>query len=116
MTKLARPEGLEPPTPRFVVWCSIQLSYGRSERRDVAEPPPGINPFMEGTGIKLEFGTNTMAYAASLSNSRRIDSPITPVPTRALPAAMMSAVRSPFLSTFKQAVSINVASSAMANE
>src|SRR5262245_26928582 len=27
--KVARPEGFEPPTPRFVVWCSIQLSYGR---------------------------------------------------------------------------------------
>jgi hypothetical protein len=26
---MARPEGFEPPTPRFVVWCSIQLSYGR---------------------------------------------------------------------------------------
>jgi hypothetical protein len=26
---LARPEGVEPPTPRFEVWCSIQLSYGR---------------------------------------------------------------------------------------
>ena len=29
---LARPEGFEPPTPRFVVWCSIQLSYGRAWR------------------------------------------------------------------------------------
>src|SRR5947209_20251116 len=28
--KMARPEGLEPPAPRFVVWCSIQLSYGRA--------------------------------------------------------------------------------------
>jgi hypothetical protein len=28
---LARPERLELPTPRFVVWCSIQLSYGRSQ-------------------------------------------------------------------------------------
>ena len=28
-TEVARPEGFEPPTPRFVVWCSIQLSYGR---------------------------------------------------------------------------------------
>jgi hypothetical protein len=28
---LARSEGFEPPTPRFEVWCSIQLSY---ERRD----------------------------------------------------------------------------------
>src|SRR6187549_3710941 len=32
---MARPEGFEPPTPRFVVWCSIQLSYGRLERRDI---------------------------------------------------------------------------------
>jgi hypothetical protein len=29
LRKLARPERLELPTPRFVVWCSIQLSYGR---------------------------------------------------------------------------------------
>src|SRR5579862_4476229 len=29
MVALARPERLELPTPRFVVWCSIQLSYGR---------------------------------------------------------------------------------------
>ena len=26
---LARPRGVEPLTPRSVVWCSIQLSYGR---------------------------------------------------------------------------------------
>ena len=26
---MARPEGLEPPTPRFEAWYSIQLSYGR---------------------------------------------------------------------------------------
>ena len=25
---LAHPKGFEPLTPRFVVWCSIQLSYG----------------------------------------------------------------------------------------
>ena len=29
---MARPEGFEPPTPRSVVWCSVQLSYGRSIR------------------------------------------------------------------------------------
>src|SRR5262245_66229508 len=33
--KVARPKGFEPLTPRFVVWCSIQLSYGR------LVPPPG---------------------------------------------------------------------------
>src|SRR5690348_11892467 len=26
---MARPRGVEPLTPRSVVWCSIQLSYGR---------------------------------------------------------------------------------------
>src|SRR5216683_794048 len=30
--KLARPRGVEPPTPRSVIWCSIQLSYGRVPR------------------------------------------------------------------------------------
>jgi hypothetical protein len=28
-TQLARPKRFELLTPRFVVWCSIQLSYGR---------------------------------------------------------------------------------------
>jgi hypothetical protein len=44
--QVARPEGLEPPTPRFVVWCSIQLSYGRSAGGgDVADPSrPGKAP------------------------------------------------------------------------
>jgi hypothetical protein len=32
LMKLARPKGFEPLTPRFVVWCSIQLSYGRLSR------------------------------------------------------------------------------------
>src|SRR5262245_39541831 len=27
--EVARSEGFEPPTPRFEVWCSIQLSYER---------------------------------------------------------------------------------------
>jgi hypothetical protein len=30
--EVARPKGFEPLTPRFVVWCSIQLSYGRAMR------------------------------------------------------------------------------------
>lgn len=36
--QLARPEGFEPPTPKFVAWCSIQLSYGRVvQKRNCAE-------------------------------------------------------------------------------
>ena len=27
---MVRPERFELPTPKFVAWCSIQLSYGRS--------------------------------------------------------------------------------------
>ncbi len=27
--QLVRPERFELPTPKFVAWCSIQLSYGR---------------------------------------------------------------------------------------
>jgi site-specific DNA recombinase len=34
---MARPKRFELLTPRFVVWCSIQLSYGRFARR--AEKP-----------------------------------------------------------------------------
>ena len=30
--KMARPKRFELLTPRFVVWCSIQLSYGRVAR------------------------------------------------------------------------------------
>jgi site-specific DNA recombinase len=36
---MARPKGFEPLTPRFVVWCSIQLSYGRLTRRRGLGPP-----------------------------------------------------------------------------
>jgi hypothetical protein len=35
--ELARPERFELPTPRSVVWCSIQLSYGRIRRRNPAK-------------------------------------------------------------------------------
>jgi hypothetical protein len=37
-SKLARPKRFELLTPRFVVWCSIQLSYGRATGRDRHNP------------------------------------------------------------------------------
>ena len=46
LKRLARPRGVEPLTPRSVVWCSIQLSYGRVprnpigfQRMQIATPP-----------------------------------------------------------------------------
>ena len=42
---LATSEGFEPPTPRFEVWCSIQLSYEVcSERVRWLASPRGIEP------------------------------------------------------------------------
>src|SRR5262245_5656889 len=38
---LARSEGFEPPTPRFEVWCSIQLSYERRGFLQSAGPLSG---------------------------------------------------------------------------
>ena len=41
---MARPEGFEPPAPRFVVWCSIQLSYGRAGSGDIGLEVSACNP------------------------------------------------------------------------
>ena len=41
---MARPEGFEPPAPRFVVWCSIQLSYGRAGGGDIGGRAEPRNP------------------------------------------------------------------------
>ena len=46
---MARPKGFEPLTPRFVVWCSIQLSYGRAgagdrQARDIGGGSDPRNP------------------------------------------------------------------------
>jgi hypothetical protein len=46
---MARPDGFEPPTPRFVVWCSIQLSYGRVLRIARENIPKRAKPL--GTGL-----------------------------------------------------------------
>ncbi len=45
--EMARPKGFEPLTPRFVVWCSIQLSYGRVPpwrlSKQCSLPPTAVN-------------------------------------------------------------------------
>ena len=43
LLRMARPEGFEPPTPKFVAWCSIQLSYGRAERELCREGRRPVN-------------------------------------------------------------------------
>jgi hypothetical protein len=68
LKRLARPRGVEPLTPRSVVWCSIQLSYGRLACRGGATtaatttPPPGAkargpNPQPAEVGPRLTFCT-----------------------------------------------------------
>ncbi len=32
---MVRPERFELPTPKFVAWCSIQLSYGRKAEAEL---------------------------------------------------------------------------------
>ena len=52
---MARPEGFEPPTPKFVVWCSIQLSYGRVPRQNVLARRRiaiGFRPNWQGGGCR----------------------------------------------------------------
>ena len=48
--KVARPKRFELLTPRFVVWCSIQLSYGRV-LPVMAEPSTGIRPGKAALGM-----------------------------------------------------------------
>ncbi len=45
-SEMARPKGFEPLTPRFVVWCSIQLSYGRAV--PCGTPRIGLCPARQG--------------------------------------------------------------------
>src|SRR5436309_1357229 len=52
---MARPEGFEPPTPRFVVWCSIQLSYGRWLRIARQMVQTGINGRERGHSYSLHL-------------------------------------------------------------
>ena len=52
LKRLARPKRFELLTPRFVVWCSIQLSYGRALGSHLI-PGPGMGAadFLEGAAM-----------------------------------------------------------------
>jgi drug/metabolite transporter (DMT)-like permease len=65
---MARPKGFEPLTPRFVVWCSIQLSYGRVGRGLTA----CRRGMQEGAGRSLGRGLEFEVRNATLA-ARRAD-------------------------------------------
>lgn len=57
---MARPEGFEPPTPKFVAWCSIQLSYGRVAGAGLCmKRHLRVNGFDEAEVISSRYGTST---------------------------------------------------------
>ena len=68
---LARPERFELPTPRFVVWCSIQLSYGRLTSPGIIAPSAGaacgarhsysLKPPLASVALAGDFGDNARA-------------------------------------------------------
>ena len=43
LSLLVRPERFELPTPKFVAWCSIQLSYGRASRQLCPNSDDSVN-------------------------------------------------------------------------
>ena len=63
---MARPKGFEPLTPRFVVWCSIQLSYGRPrEAPHIGRACNLGNDFMENSSKFLTICGNVVAPSHS---------------------------------------------------
>ncbi len=65
---LARPEGFEPPAPRFVVWCSIQLSYGRAGDGDIGVRIAARNPAPRRPGGDCRRLQNDLERRASKVN------------------------------------------------
>jgi hypothetical protein len=57
LKKMARPRGVEPLTPRSVVWCSIQLSYGRINRSALSRSSASLAVIS--AGYPLRAGAHT---------------------------------------------------------
>src|SRR5881275_2037526 len=83
LAEMARPKRFELLTPRFVVWCSIQLSYGRMPEAAKRANRQGIS-YRLGLGL-ARFVSRTVLFAfptgylrfggmasASAASSRRI--------------------------------------------
>ena len=77
---LARPKGFEPLTPRFVVWCSIQLSYGRlcrGPRAALGARGGRAHSYSLGRGLarSLSRARHATAYDLSFPRKRASRSP-----------------------------------------
>ena len=68
LEKLARPKRFELLTPRFVVWCSIQLSYGRFARR------PGNVPAC-GAGLSYRFRASLASAGSQFRTGEALPRP-----------------------------------------
>lgn len=64
---MARPKGFEPLTPRFVVWCSIQLSYGRPADRSAVEACSGREGVSRGSFRAWQVGIGKWVSAGGLA-------------------------------------------------
>ena len=68
--KVARSGGFEPPTPRFVVWCSIQLSYERARRGARRRPRGGPYPNRPAPASVLGWGDQLRSSFAKSSQKK----------------------------------------------
>ena len=59
LKKMARPKRFELLTPRFVVWCSIQLSYGRVFRLCIGLQGARMRPNKVRTVAKSALATRS---------------------------------------------------------
>ena len=69
---MARPKRFELLTPRFVVWCSIQLSYGRMLRKEAfAWPTQRADSYRPGPRMARLFGKSKAAGDQAVARSSR---------------------------------------------
>src|ERR1700742_690344 len=87
---MARPKRFELLTPRFVVWCSIQLSYGRRGRWAVTPAGRGISYRLDPA---LASRPAPSGQNPRVANGMRVRRAIFPIKAGDQPAALMRTVR-----------------------